>query len=281
MSIPKIIHQTAPTNKADWHPIWRKCNDSWQSQFAGFKHKLWNDQDIDDFVRNDYPEYWEMYQSFPVHIMKIDFVRFCFMHKYGGIYADMDMFCYRNFYSELGQNIYVLENPMGNDLLENSMMVSEPNHPFWVECMNLCATRFDEIKSKDEGYLKATKDFSCSEKARLVRPYFVFYITGTNLISTAVRITKEPIYSLPGILYNNHDMSYHPEYRTKHVHTGLWGEENIKLQDDHSKFKTIPVDEFDFYFDYTGGKFLKENVLDIDKNDNYGQITGELDYEYT
>jgi len=221
-----------------------------------------------------------MYNEFPVHIMKIDFVRFCFLHKFGGIYADMDVFCYKKFYDELDQDIYVLENPMGNDAIENSMMVSKAGHPFWVECMDLCLARFYEVKQKGQHFLETTKEVSIDKKARTLRPYFVFYITGTNLISTAVRITKEAIYSLPGIFYNNNDMSYHPEYRTKHVHTGLWGSENIELAENNDTFKSIPVDKFDFYTDYTGGRYLKKNVLNIDKNDSYGQLVVDFNYEY-
>lgn len=278
--ISNIIHQTAPTNKNYWHPLWHRCKDSWELNFPNFEYRLWGDEEIDKLVKDHYPKYWEMYNEFPVHIMKIDFVRFCFLHKFGGIYADMDVFCYKNFYDELDQNIYVLENPMGNDAIENSMMASEAGHPFWIECMDLCFDRYYEVKQKGKRFLEGTKIMSVGEKARMLRPFLVFYITGTNLISTAARITKEEIYSLPGIFYNNNDMSYHPEYRTKHVHTGLWGKENIMLDESHEKFKSIPIDNFDFYTDYTNGRYIKDNVFDLEKNDSYGQLAVGFNYEY-
>jgi len=124
--IPKIIHQTGPSNISNWHPLWFPCAQSWKNQFPTFEYKFWNDAQIDELVRTEYPDYWEMYQNFPIHIMKIDFVRLCFMHKFGGIYADLDVFCYQNFYSELKESVYLLENPMGNDPIENSLMCSEP-----------------------------------------------------------------------------------------------------------------------------------------------------------
>jgi len=281
MSIPRILHQTAPTNKEDWHPLWFKCTRSWKDQYPEFKHRLWNDEEIDDLVRHHYPKYWEMYSQFPAHIMKIDFVRFCFLHKFGGIYADMDVYCYKNFYGDLEKDVYLLENPMGNDSIENSMMVSEADHPFWIECMDLALERFEYIKSKDPNYLDNVKIASTDKEfGRLLRPYLVFFITGTNLISTAFRKTKLDISTLPGIYYNNNDASYHPEYRTKHIHTGLWGEENIQITDEHNQLRNIPIDQYDFYTDYSHGNYLKVNHFEIDKNDCYGQLTIDTDYEY-
>ena len=279
--IPKIIHQTAPSDTDHWHPLWFKCTESWKQHYPDFEHILWNDLEIDDLVKNDYPKYWEMYEAFPAHILKIDFVRFCFLHKFGGIYADMDMFCYKNFYDELNDDIYLLENPMGNDIIENSMMVSEAGHPFWIECMDLALERYNYIKNKDSSYLDNIKVVSSDKMfGKILRPYLVFFITGTNLISTAFRKTKLYISTLPGIYYNNNDVSYDPSYRTKHVHTGLWGEENIEITDEHKELRNIPIHLYDFYTDYSNGNYLKENNFDTDKNDCYGQLTVDANYEY-
>jgi hypothetical protein len=279
--IPKIIHQTAPTNTDNWHPLWLKCSQSWRDCYPDFEHKIWNDKEIDILVKQSYPKYWEIYNKFPVHIMKIDFVRFCFLHKFGGIYADMDVFCYKNFFKELDEEVYLLENPMGNDSIENSIMISRPDHPFWIECMDLCLERYEYTKIKHPEYLEHTKVVSSDKNfGRILRPYLVFFITGTNLISTAFRNTELSIDTLPGIYYNNNDISYHPEYKTKHIHTGLWGKENIKITSEHNELRNIPVDEYDFYTDYSNGRYLKVNVFEADKNDCYGQISSNLSYEY-
>ena len=132
--IPKIIHHTGPSNKDNWHPLWFKCRESWLKCFPNHEHRFWNDEDIDNLVYNNYPQYWEMYNSFPVHIMKIDFIRFCFMDKFGGIYADLDYYCYKNFEHVLVNDSYVVENPFGNDPIENSLMASVPNSFFFKQC---------------------------------------------------------------------------------------------------------------------------------------------------
>ena len=94
-----IIHHIAPENKSSWHPLWIKCYESWKKVFGNkFEFKLWNDkEDIDRLVKNKYNKFYDIYRSFPAHIMKIDFARLCILHSYGGIYSDMDVFCYKDF----------------------------------------------------------------------------------------------------------------------------------------------------------------------------------------
>jgi mannosyltransferase OCH1-like enzyme len=283
--IPKIIHQTGPTDKNKWHPLWIKCQQSWLNNFSNFEYKFWNDEDIDKLVRDEYSQYWEMYQNFPIHIMKIDFVRLCFMHKFGGIYSDLDVFCYQNFYSELTESVYLLENPMGNDPIENSLMCSIPGDSFWIECMELTKCRYYYVKYKYEDMFTNIERIAVNKKYGLeFRPYFVFYITGTNHLSSAARTTNSQIHTLPGILYNNNDMSYHPEYKTKHIHTGLWGKEShdIFLTNESARkfLRNISTDDYDFYTDYTEGNYLKVNKLDWHKNEIDEKIAVNIKYEF-
>lgn len=283
--IPKIIHQTGPSNISNWHPLWFPCAQSWKNQFSTFEYKFWNDAQIDELVRTEYPDYWEMYQNFPIHIMKIDFVRLCFMHKFGGIYADLDVFCYQNFYSELKESVYLLENPMGNDPIENSLMCSEPEHEFWIECIKLTKHRYEYVKTKYPDMFRNIQLIAGNRKYGLqFRPFFVFYITGTNHLSAAARMTSQTISTLQGILYNNNVMSYDSEYRTKHVHTGLWGKESIDIyKTDHAHqtlLRNVPISEFDFYTDYTNGEYLKVNKLDWNKNETDEFISSNIKYGF-
>jgi mannosyltransferase OCH1-like enzyme len=283
--IPKIIHQTGPTNKENWHPLWIPCAKSWKTHFSDFDYMFWDDHGIDDLVKTEYPVYWQLYQDFPIHIMKIDFARLCLMHKFGGIYADLDVFCYQNFYSELSEPIYILENPMGNDPIENSIMCSEPGHEFWIECMDLTKNRYEYVKNKYPDMFDHIQDIASNEQFGLLfRPYFVFYITGTNHLSSAARMTSYTISTLPGILYNNNDMSYHSDYRTKHIHTGIWGKESIEIyktdRTHQTSLRGVPINKFDFYTDYTNGNFLTVNILDLYKNETDELISPNLEYSF-
>ena len=296
MNIPKIIHHIAPADKSRWHPIWEKCYPTWQKHFPEFEHKMWNDgNDIDNFVRDYYPQYWQLYSDFPVHLMRIDFVRFCLLHHFGGIYADMDMFCYKNFYGELNKSVHILESPYGDEFLESSLMISEPNQDFWIECMELSQKRLYETVQKYG--IKIPFNNSRSDQ-------FLFQsAVGPNLICRIFRkANKSKIGTLSGILYNNHGLSYHPEYRTKHMATGVWGKEAVDYIKDqmnqnellknhlgkiyidevkqYANICGITVENFDFYKDYTNGGMKTHFVIDLEKSDidnNGTQLNGSYD----
>lgn len=287
MTIPKIIHQLAPIDKNKWHPLWEPCQNSWKTAFLNFEYKLWDDDSIDIFIQEEYPEYCNMYDELPTHIMKLDFVRFAILHKFGGIYADMDMFCYMNFYHEFGKpTCYVVENPYGNDPIENSLLASIPNHKFWIQCMELSLSRHNDIKKNKTDYFNDISKISTdTENGTLIRPFLVFHITGTNLISTVYRKNKYEIGVFPGHLYNNNYISYHPKFRTKHIHTGLWGKENIEIKEKrpelYNKLNDISIEEFDFYIDYSNGNFLRTNILDVDKNSYETELNTNSVIKYT
>jgi mannosyltransferase OCH1-like enzyme len=288
MSIPKIIHHIAPENKNLWHPIWEKCYPTWQNHFPDHEHVLWKDeQNIDNFVKENYSKYWQLYQDFPAHINRLDFVRFCILHKHGGIYADMDMFCYKNFYQELNYPVQIVEAPYGDEFLESSLMISEPGHQFWIDCMEMSMQQYyTNVKQK-----KIKIPFNNDRATQ----YILQSVAGPNLIC---RVWKKWQHSnqtrtLPGVLYNNHGMSYHPEYRTKHLMTGMWGKESLEeiIKDSESVKSTlaegymremrkyvdltnITVESFDFYKDYTNGgmkKYFVPNLSEECVNEIYIQ----------
>ena len=287
MTIPKIIHQTGPSDQSKWHPLWFRCQQSWLNTYSDFEYRFWTDEEIDDLIRTHYSKYWEMYSNFPAHIMKIDFVRFAILHRYGGIYADLDVYCYQNFHSELtDKSAYIIENPYGNDPFENSLMCSAKDSEFFVKCMDLSLERYEYTKKVNPDMLNNVGVISKDRKFGLtLRPYIVFFITGTQLISSAYRKYSNLVGTLPGELYNNNDMSYDSEFRTKHIHTGLWGKENIELMDElktsYTNLRSIPIDKFDFYTDYTSGNYLKTNHIDISKNDNEPQPVLNTGYLYS
>lgn len=192
--IPKIIHHTAPSDKNRWSQIWYECKKSWEGNFPGFNFMLWNDEDNRSLVKNDYPSFLELYDSFPHHIMRVDFIRFCILHKYGGIYSDMDIYCYKNFYDHLVEDVYIIESwPQWGETVQNSLMISSPNNDFWIECME---------KSK-EFYNSNIEIFkSCEELTYLKMVELCHKTGGPKLISSVVDSYTEEVYILPKELFN-------------------------------------------------------------------------------
>ena len=82
-------------------------------------------------------------------------------------------------------------------------------------------------------------------------------------------------------------MSFHSEYRTRHMMTGMWGKESIdffnqqptvKLQDKlsqvymkevsrYANLQNVSIENFNFFKDYTNGGFKKINIVDMDASD--------------
>lgn len=279
MTIPKIIHHIGPKDRSTWHPIWTRCYPSWKEQFPDFEFRLWNDEeDIDNLVAHCYPEYLDLYKSFQTHIMRIDFARLCILHQYGGFYADLDVYCYKNFYDELRGDLFILEAPYGDTFTENALMISSQGHEFWNICMEECRNRFNENVNKYH-----IESFT---KNRALQ-YIITHATGPFLISDVYKKTQMG-HILPGIVFNNHGLSYHPEYRTKHLLTGIWGKEAIQEVRENevsyndlyisevSKYadlQGITVENFDFYHDYTNGGYLTQSSQTPENEErefNYG-----------
>jgi mannosyltransferase OCH1-like enzyme len=140
--IPKIIHQTGP-DEQKWHPIWKECSETWKNTFPDFQYMYWTDDDLRNLIKEKYSEFLELYDNFPHHIMRVDFARFCILHSYGGIYADLDIYCYKNFYDLLKRDLYILESwSEWGEKVQNSLMASSQNQEFWEKCMFYSGVRF-------------------------------------------------------------------------------------------------------------------------------------------
>lgn len=90
----RIIHQTW-TSEADIPRGLRDCYASWRESNPDWSYRLWEDDDCDRFIEEQYPDVLERYRSCPLGIQKADIFRVCVVHRFGGVYADLDMMCLR------------------------------------------------------------------------------------------------------------------------------------------------------------------------------------------
>jgi len=147
-TIPKIIHQTAPKDKRKWNPVWKTCQETWQTYFPSpeYEYVIWYDEDLDNLIKVDFPWFYEIYKSYYKNIKRIDIARYFILYKYGGIYADMDYLCTRNFYNLLPQDkISISESPYkGNEYIQNALMCSNPKNIFWLKVIDKAMDRINE-----------------------------------------------------------------------------------------------------------------------------------------
>ena len=268
-----IVHQIAPKNTSVWHPFWPKCHESWKQHYEVV---LWNDaEDIDGLICEHYPSYWNLYQSFPFHVMRIDFARLAILHQCGGLYADMDVFCYQPIPRHYTEKEFVaienLTEEYTSARYENSMMYSVKDNSFLIDLMNYTKVLFINSRTHFEKPYRRT----------IKNDNLINNITGSGMLETAMKtIGKED--SFPCALFNNRPASYDPMFITKHAHSSIWGKEYINKQDFnqlvmmdgvmyqvdrvsdklkdtiyHEIHYVTDVNNFDFYVDYTNGKYLK------------------------
>lgn len=141
----KIIHQvwfgTIP-NKREAAKTYKKLKvyrDSWINKNPKWFYVSWNLEKCEKLVKHFYPQHLEMYKKYPYIIQKCDAVRYFILHRYGGLYADMDYFCNKPWDEVIKKypgDIYVVETPnnTGNDKVHvsNSLMYSAvKNHSYW------------------------------------------------------------------------------------------------------------------------------------------------------
>jgi mannosyltransferase OCH1-like enzyme len=221
MLIPKIIHQIAPKDETKWHPIWNECHESWKIQFPDFEHKLWNDQeDINNFVEKNYKNFYQLYCAFPYKIMKINFARYCILHSYGGIYADMDVFCYKNFYDIIKEkSLWFNENKFGEFYdskiykIENCLIASSLKNKFWEDVLDTCRERFFVLQP-------------WFDKKNISKEWLIVHLTDSDLFEQAKDIyNPNQINFFPALTFNNLTTYNGSELYTKHLRTEKWKEQ--------------------------------------------------------
>lgn len=284
MHIPDIIHHIAPADADRWHPLWARCRQSWLQAWPQHEHRLWDDgEDIDRLVRDHYPEHWCMYQEFPAHIMRIDFARLCILHRYGGIYSDMDVFCYRDFRSDICAPVMIMPAPWGDVAVENALMSSEPAHDFWLACMR---------RARDLWAGSAPEHLRPDWHHSRAQQRMITAVAGPECVASVVcQYPETEVVLFAAEQFNNHGLSWAPDFRTKHVLTGVWGHEasdrleldrvqsrpDISWRDymgerflaEANRFCPVPVtsiDQFDFYHDYTNGGYLRDREVTIERD---------------
>lgn len=86
------------------------------------KYIYFTDIEIDNFIKNKFPEYYNTFSNFKYNIQKIDFFRYLAVYYYGGVYLDLDIKLSMSLH-ELHNNknaVFPLEfRKNGDNLLQN------------------------------------------------------------------------------------------------------------------------------------------------------------------
>lgn len=91
-SIPAVVHQTWKTVDIRTHsPDAVECNSALRRHSPDFFHVHWTDFEIMDFIKEFYADQFNYYLRLNMNIKRADIARYLILHKFGGVYFDLDV----------------------------------------------------------------------------------------------------------------------------------------------------------------------------------------------
>jgi len=126
------------------NPIWKASFDSWQRHFppSEYQYMFWDDASLSIEFSKQCNDHISMFQSFGSEIFRSDLARYCILHKWGGIYSDLDYEPRANFFHDIQEGkVNIIESPYGSEKFQNSLMASPAGHPYWLDLLNLAEKR--------------------------------------------------------------------------------------------------------------------------------------------
>ena len=151
-----------------------------------FEYLFFNDQKVEAFFTEEFPEYRDTIKSFPFPIQKYDFFRYLAVYRHGGFYFDLDVLLASNLsplldrecvfsFEDLNMSRFLRQSYGMDWAIGNYAFGAAPGHPF--------------LKAVIENCVRAQKDPAWVEPMmrgipRLFRPEFlVLNTTGPTLVS--------------------------------------------------------------------------------------------------
>lgn len=134
--IPKRIWQTYKTDYPPRQSI--GFAKSWQDYNPDYEWYYFNDEKCQKFIQDHFDdEFYQMYCSLPIGVMKSDVWRVAVVYVYGGVYADLDTQCLAPISEWINNNdrlVVGVETPHG--ALNNYIFAAEPGHPAVAAVLN-------------------------------------------------------------------------------------------------------------------------------------------------
>jgi hypothetical protein len=142
MTIPRRIFQTWKS-KTVTNEVLKNWQQSWIENNPSYEYIIWDDNDNRKFVVENFPDFLPVYDGYTKNICRVDAIRYLYLYKYGGIYADLDFECIRSFepflqmLDETSMDIALgsLDKPDDDKYslhtIPNAIMISRQGAPFW------------------------------------------------------------------------------------------------------------------------------------------------------
>jgi mannosyltransferase OCH1-like enzyme len=223
MTIPKIIIQTWKTRKISID--FETFSNTWKKINPEFTYMFFDDKDCFKLIYNNYPQYLDLYESLS-NIEKADIFRYLALHKYGGVYVDMDTECFK----QIGPLL---------DLFPNSIITGfEYETPVQFLQWFIASPKGSKVMIElveeiyKRSWFKWFKSFTLSPNE------LVYYLTGPVMYTYVLKNTNESISVLPKGRLGCYDKKLIDKNSyLQHYFCSSWKSKNVGL------LKTNPIKE--------------------------------------
>ena len=151
--IPKTIIQTGPGGQLSL--LRRAVVTNVTALHPEFEYRFFADDDVDRFMRREFPQYRPVFDAFRFRIQRYDFFRYLAVYRFGGFYLDLDVLLASSLSAFLHHRCVVpfddltlspfLRRHHGMDwTIGNYAFGAAPGHPFlWAVIQNCLRAQHD------------------------------------------------------------------------------------------------------------------------------------------
>jgi mannosyltransferase OCH1-like enzyme len=93
MKIPRIIHQIWSGIDEPLPKRFKILGATWKEYHPGWRYEFWDNERINNFILENYPQYMTLYNQLKYNIQRWDVIRYLILYKIGGVYVDFDYEC--------------------------------------------------------------------------------------------------------------------------------------------------------------------------------------------
>lgn len=203
----KSILQTWKEKKIQNFPLLYKiCQPSWQRNNPDWEYVMYDDNDINLFVKTNFPVYYsDFFCKYDKIILKVDIFRYLYLFKNGGVYSDMDSECLRplnDLVNSMKGSITLgqLKSKETPHWIPNATMISRnKGELFWLFVVGLAMQRIEldapvEYKTGPILLTTAVNIFNSLDDHSIMEylnPYLnIFHLSECSLKHSTVSITE-------------------------------------------------------------------------------------------
>jgi hypothetical protein len=141
----------------------------WGADYPDWNHKVYSNQEIEKIVKEYSDRAWEFYKNCPIFSFKADFARLILLHKFGGVYIDIDT------RPSLDMSGYILKtdnlkwwfsfslNQNGDIITNNDFVATEKKSPVIEKIISNALDNFFIVNNKIDGDYAYQNGFKFAE----------------------------------------------------------------------------------------------------------------------